>query len=97
MKRAVFHPEADTEFARVAEFYNTENRDLGAEFVNEVEQTIRFVRTSPGAGTPVRGAIRRWRVRRFPYSIIYREEPDRLYVLAVAHYRRHPSYWEERV
>jgi hypothetical protein len=51
----------------------------------------------PGAGTPMRDALRRWRVRWFPYSIIHSEEPYRLYILAVAHYRRRPKYWKERV
>lgn len=97
MKRLAFHPEAEVEFARASEFYDAERAGLGAEFVNAVDQATAFVLAHPDAGTPVRAGLRRWLVRRFPYSIIYREEPERVYVLAVAHQRRQPGYWRERV
>ncbi|MBA3346286.1 MAG: type II toxin-antitoxin system RelE/ParE family toxin [Gemmatimonadales bacterium] len=35
-------------------------------------------------------------LRRFPYSLLYRIETDRIYVLAVMHHRRRPGYWTDR-
>ncbi len=96
MKSAEFHPEAETEFTGAAEFYDAEHDRLGAEFAREVEQTVQFVRTHSEAGRAVRGMIRRWRVKRFPYDVIYREEPERVYILAIVHHRRRPGYWEGR-
>jgi plasmid stabilization system protein ParE len=96
VKRAEFHLEAEVEFADAVDFYDAENEGLGAGFTDEVEQATQFVRTHPEAGRPVRGMIRRWRVQRFPYYIIYREESERVYILAVAHQRRRPGYWAER-
>jgi plasmid stabilization system protein ParE len=61
-----------------------------------LERAVEFVRVNPEAGTPIRGAIRRWLIRRFPYSVIYREEESRIYILAVAHQRRRPEYWSDR-
>jgi toxin ParE1/3/4 len=69
---------------------------LGAEFIDAVYQAIEFVRDTRAAGAPIREGLRRWLVRRFPYSVIYREEDDRMYVLAIAHHRRRPDYWRER-
>lgn len=40
--------------------------------------------------------IRRFVLRKFPYSIIYSIEPDCVMILAVAHQRREPGYWRER-
>jgi len=35
-------------------------------------------------------------MRRFPYSIVYRVETEKVFVLAVAHLRRRPLYWRDR-
>ena len=43
-----------------------------------------------------RGDIRRLVLTRFPYKLLYSIEPDHLYVLAVAHQHRRPSYWVGR-
>ncbi len=34
---------------------------------------------------------------RFPYSIIFRVDSDRIYVIAVAHAKRRPGYWKDRL
>ena len=35
-------------------------------------------------------------VERFPYSIVYRRDPDFIVIVAVAHQRRRPRYWRSR-
>lgn len=97
MKALAFHPRAEEEFARDTEFYAARSIRLAREFTEAVDQALSFVRSNPDAGTPVRGALRSWLVRRFPYSVIYREEENRIYVLALAPHRRRPDYWRERV
>jgi toxin ParE1/3/4 len=91
VKPAEFHPQAEAEFAEEVEFYFQRAPGLAVEFAAAVEATVTFIRTHSEAGAPVRGALRRWRVRSFPYSIIYREEPERIYVLALSHHRRRPG------
>ena len=97
MKAAEFHPEAEAELAEAVAFYDAEDPSLGSGFADAVEIAVQFVRANPEAGPPVRRALRRWLVRRFPYSIIYREESERVYILAIAHHRRKPRYWQHRV
>ncbi|NLB14657.1 MAG: type II toxin-antitoxin system RelE/ParE family toxin [Gammaproteobacteria bacterium] len=36
-------------------------------------------------------------LRRFPYSLVYRPEPDGILVVAVFHHRRDPATWHDRV
>jgi plasmid stabilization system protein ParE len=50
----------------------------------------------PQSGAPLGGPNRRYLVQRFPYGLIYREEGDRIFILAVAHLRRRPEYWRGR-
>ncbi|HET6763693.1 MAG TPA: type II toxin-antitoxin system RelE/ParE family toxin [Longimicrobiaceae bacterium] len=96
MKPAIFDPQAEAEFAQAVAFYRRESEALAAEFADAVELAVSFTAEHPAAGTPVRGEIRRWLVRRFPYSIIYRESPPGVYILAVAHQRQRPEYWSDR-
>jgi hypothetical protein len=34
---------------------------------------------------------------RFPYSVVYLEDEDEIWVLAVAHAKRRPGYWRGRL
>jgi hypothetical protein len=36
-------------------------------------------------------------VSRFPYQIVYRRRPDEIVIVAVAHVKRKPGYWKDRV
>jgi hypothetical protein len=40
--------------------------------------------------------LRRVRLDRFPYSIVYRRSADVLVIIALAHHRRRPAYWRGR-
>jgi hypothetical protein len=33
----------------------------------------------------------------FPYSIIFVEKPDYIWIVAVMHMKRRPSYWRQRL
>jgi len=45
----------------------------------------------------LRHGTRRHLARRFPYAVVFAERPDRLLIIAVAHCKRHPDYWRERL
>jgi hypothetical protein len=51
----------------------------------------------PELGAPDRAGTRRVQIQRCPFSIIYRIQPEQLIVVAVAHHRRRPGYWQGRV
>ncbi len=91
-----FHAEAEAEFVEASVFYESRVSGLGLAFVVEVERAVNFARTNPVAGSPLGVKVRRVLVRRFPYSVIYRREADRLLILAIAHQRRRPGYWRHR-
>ena len=98
MKGVGFHPEARAEFMAAVTYYDEQASGLGAQFVEEVERTVQLIAEQPGLGMTVdesRG-LRRWMLRRFPYYLIYRSEPDTTLILAVAHQRKRPGYWQDR-
>lgn len=91
-----FHPEADAELEDASLFYESRMAGLGKSFAIEVERTISLIRQFPDAGSPIGLARRRVLLARFPYSVIYRHDPDAVVILAVAHQRRRPGYWRRR-
>jgi plasmid stabilization system protein ParE len=90
-------PEAAIDIRRAAEFYARESRGLGAEFLREFESVTKLLLENPEIGVLTRGGARKLVMRRFPYLIIYRVEPERVLVLAVGHQRRRPDIWVKRV
>ena len=90
------HEDAEEELKAAAIFYESRERGLGEDFLQRVSQVFDAVIDHPFAGQIVTGEIRRRLVRQFPYSIVYRVENGRIFVLAVAHWSRRPGYWKRR-
>lgn len=93
--------DAEKELAAAAEWYECQRNGLGKEFLNAVEGVLGQIRERPLLGVPVPGtpvdsSVRRLLMRRFPYSVVYLELPDEIRVLAFAHARRSPGYWQNR-
>jgi plasmid stabilization system protein ParE len=97
MKSVRFLLPAELEMVDGAEYYESQAAKLGANFLAAVELAITDIAAHPDRWPVVRGAIRRRLVRRFPYGVLYRDDPDEIVVLAVMHLRRHPGYWHHRL
>jgi len=41
--------------------------------------------------------LRRHFSETFPYAILYVEKPDHIAIYAVAHFKRRPGHWRERL
>jgi plasmid stabilization system protein ParE len=94
--RVVLLPEAEEDLAEAALFLEHRVAGLGDGLVVEVERSLTRLAQNPNVGPDVGGGARRLHMRRFPYGLIYRVEPERVLVLAVAHSRRRPGYWRNR-
>jgi plasmid stabilization system protein ParE len=89
---------ASAELAEAVRWYESKHRGLGAEFLNEVAQTVERVATTPDAGSPLSEdhKTRRLLVPRFPYQLVYRVRETELVIIAFAHVKRRPGYWNDR-
>jgi hypothetical protein len=93
-----FHPNAEAEFLESVGFYESKVKGLGSAFIDEFEVIAKLVCESPKQRKiEQKPDIRRAPLRRFPFSIIYREKQSVIQVLAVAHDRRRPLYWLPRL
>lgn len=95
--RVEFHPEAEEEFEEAIDFYEYRRVGLGFEFASEVYATLGRILSFPKAWPRIGGEVRRSLLQRFPYGILYSEEGDTLYVVAVMHLHRDPDYWKSRI
>jgi plasmid stabilization system protein ParE len=91
-----FHPEAEKEFNDAIEYYEDLEPGLGYDFALEVHSAIKRSVDFPKAWAGLDGDVRRSLVRRFPYGILYSEEKDGIFVVAVMHLHREPGYWKRR-
>lgn len=94
--RIQFGPEADAELEEATAWYIEHAWDVAERFVAEVERVAALVVERPTMRAEVEPGVRRAQFRGFPYSLVYTVEPDRIFVLAVMHMKRHPDYWKRR-
>jgi plasmid stabilization system protein ParE len=91
-----FHPDAIIE-AKAAERWYRERSPTAADgFLAEIARAVDQILEAPRRWPVDARGTRRFLLRRFPFAVIYREDATRIEVVAVAHGRRRPTYWEGR-
>ncbi len=97
-----FEDEADAEYRNAGRWYEEHRAGLGSEFLDAVDATLDRIMRLPHAGArvprvPLDLPVRRAPVKRFPYHVIYLETKPTIRILAIAHDRRRPGYWKNRL
>ena len=91
-----FHTDAAEEMQAAATAYAARARGLGDAFLDEIEQGLRRIQQFPRLWSIYEGEYRRYLLQRFPYGLMYRIDPEKLCIIAVAHLHRQPGYWKHR-
>lgn len=89
-------PAAKQEFDAAADWYEQQQAGLGIDFVDRVRTVLHRIASDPGLHRAVYGDVRKAAVTRFPYVVLYREEPGEVIVISVFHTARDPSIWKSR-
>jgi toxin ParE1/3/4 len=92
----IITPEAEEDLADAKVWYNRQRQGLGDDFVLCVEEALARIQQIPQAATEVIPGVRRVVIRRFPYGVFYRVDPNQIAVIAVYHNRRDPRGWQTR-
>ena len=85
MKSHRFHPEANEEYATAAAHSADIRAELGGRFYDEIERLIAEACAAPN------------RFRRFPYALLYLDEPDNVWIVAIMPLKRDPDSWRHRL
>jgi hypothetical protein len=99
--RVLLHKEAVADLEAACDWCEAQREGLGNVFATEVERALEAIVEGLSMwprwpGSPVEPLIRRCLLPRFPFAIGYTAEPDGIVVLAIAHGKREPRYWEKR-
>jgi len=92
----VFRHIARQEMDDAIAWYESERPGVGIEFASEVAALLPRIADTPKQFRKARGDVRRAILRRFPYTIHFLLESNRIVVLAVFHAKRNPKKLEDR-
>lgn len=97
MKPVRFHPEAETEYLDALQHYTSISATLGRRIYHFMEDMLTEVSHHPQVFRVFDPPARRHFGAGFPYAIIYLDQPDRVWIVAVAHFKQRPGYWKKRL
>lgn len=92
-----FLPEAEKELREATRYYETEAPGVGVAFVAEARRTVRSIIENPYGAIAVGSGIRSKIMHHFPYNILYTVDSDLVVIVAIAHQKRRPRYWRNRI
>ena len=92
-----FHPEAELEFLEAIDYYEERELNLGFQFAVEIYTAIGRAVEHPKTWPIIDGDVRRCQTKRFPFGVLYSEEKNGIFVVAVMHLHRDPDYWKHRM
>lgn len=88
---------AQAEVTEAQDWYEAQLPGLGTQFRAELDRTVQRIAANPLQFRRVLQDVRRARLRRFPYGLFFRVEPDGVLVIACFHASRDPQRWQQRV
>ena len=96
------HPEALEELEAAVAWHNRERAGRGDLLYEEVQRRVAQATRFPRSGAPVAGFdarydVRSYGLRRLPYRVITAVVSRAPLVIAIAHTRREPAYWRDRL
>ena len=99
MTRWRFHQDVAEEVEGIVRWYERERPGLGDAFAGVLDDVLAHFEAGPVIASPMPEEPRARRVflPRFPYAVVFMQTEDEYFVLAVAHMKRRPGYWLDRV
>jgi plasmid stabilization system protein ParE len=94
----LFRPVAARELAADVQYYDEQHPGRGQRFAAAVEAIVTLIAEFPLA-FPIlyEPDIRSAKVARFPYRVVYVVVGSNIDVVAIAHAKRRPGYWSDRL
>jgi plasmid stabilization system protein ParE len=93
---------AEEELLQSARWYDDKRTGLGDAFLDTAQTAFELIEAHPKRFKPIKTRrpkreVRRVLLKRFPFKIVYEILPDEIVVVAVAHAKRKPNYWQDRL
>ena len=90
-------PEARDELDAAADWYEQQRPGWAAAFLDRVGDILDRIAANPQLHGKVYHDVRKAVVQKFPFVVLYYEDPGDVVVIAVFHTARNPDIWHGRV
>ena len=90
------HPAALAEARAARQWYAAGSPQAADAFMSELDRGIELIAESPERWPTYHLGTRRLLFNRFPFSLVFRVKDESITVVAVAHAKRRPAYWQQR-
>jgi hypothetical protein len=97
MKELNFLLPAEVEMTEAALYYESCADQLGERFLTAVQLGAEQIQENPNTWPSIGSDIQRYLLSQFPYSLLYRNDPEEIVVIAVMHQKKRPYYWTDRL
>lgn len=97
MRSARFLKPAEAEVDEAVIYFDEQRPGLGDRFEQDLLATVTFIIEHPLSGKRISEHVRKFRLRTFRYNVIYVIDELEIVIVAVAHHRRRPGYWQSRL
>ena len=91
-----FHPVAVQEATEARQWYFDRSSTAGLAFDEALDLAVQQLSEHPNRWAKYLHGTRHLSLRKFPYVVVYRVTESLVEVVAVAHERRRPGYWQQR-
>ncbi len=98
-----FHPDATAELAAQLAWYDARGAGLRDDLLGELDAALTRIAERPAmwprwpSPLAAQAGVRAYTLRRFPFVLAYLVVEETIFVVALAHTRRRPGYWMERL
>jgi plasmid stabilization system protein ParE len=97
LKQLTYHPAASDEIDKAYIWYAVRSAQAADGFYEELFFAIKGVRQQPSLFPKYVHGTRLAVLDHYPFSVVFRELPREIQIIAVAHAKRRPGYWAGRL
>ena len=87
---------ARADFDESFDWYGERSVGAAIGFASAVEEALDLILADAGRFPSTHAGCRFCALKRYPFRLVFRDETDRLVVIAIAHAKRRPGYWRGR-
>jgi toxin ParE1/3/4 len=91
------HPAAADELEEAADWYRERDPRVADRFIAAIKAKLNEIATTPQRWPLEPDGIRQALIRKFKYSIVFRERKGVVEIIAYAHGSREQGYWRNRL
>ena len=96
--KASFHRRVQAEVNEAIAWYENQSHGLGDDFFAGFEEALALIKSHPSRHSfwLHSQTVRRVKLKRFPYDLLYEVRPSQIRVLCLRHRKRHPKFGQGR-